>query len=406
MLMNNKQNIDNIINFNKHLSKDSMINNSENSNNENAKKNKDELLIRKNQSNNCNINNRNLYIKKLVFNPISDEYQKKIKSSLLLNKNHSTMNLGIKKKLPPLNINRPLFSRNKNENSIFKNNSQNFEKNSKNNLSDTSRDKNYYNNKLIKPRNLNIKIIDFISRYKNRKKEEKKIKNKNIYKDKHIQDFKKSILDLYNKVEETKRKYLNNANFIHHFLFNTDRSFNPYHESLSAQNKNLKDIISYNYNIKIQPKFEYVDYCGKENKVITRLTSSVNGIRSENGNNEMVKNLKLNRQLKAPKLIALKDSEDYKNKNFIKILQKKKKKQRIEEAKRIRENKKMKNIIQISKKGFEMLQNNKNKNFSGLIKYTIKEHKSVIKKLNDMIEIDKEQYEKNFNEINTKINDL
>ena len=64
------------------------------------------------------------------------------------------------------------------------------------------------------------------------------------------------------------------------------------------------------------------------------------------------------------------------------------------------------NVIDISKRGYEKLKNNQLKNFSGLIKFTIKEHKSVIKKLDDMIEIDKEQYEQIFSGIDSKSNDI
>ena len=412
--MNDKPKNESKIDNNKYLSRE-LVNISENSNKININKNNDDLLIKKNRSNNCNIKNRNLYIKKLVFNPISEEYKKKIKNSLLtpiprgsLTKNQSTINLDVKQRLPPLNlkVNRPLFSKNKNENSMFKNKSQNLENFSTNILSDNKRK---YNKNSIKSKYLNIKIIDFLTKYKTRKHEEKKIKNiyNNIYNDKRIQEFKKSILDLYNKINESQRKYLNNANFIHRFLFDTDRNNYPYHESFSAPNKNSSEIISYDYNIKeINPKFEYIDYFGKESKVVTRLTSNVSEINPEGNKNEGIKNIKLNRQLKAPKLIALKDSEDFRNKNYIKILEKKKKKEKIEEAKRIKQNKKMDNVIEISKKGFELLQNDKKKSFSGLIKHTIKEHKSVIKQLNDMIEIDKEHYEKNFDEININLNEI
>ena len=60
----------------------------------------------------------------------------------------------------------------------------------------------------------------------------------------------------------------------------------------------------------------------------------------------------------------------------------------------------MNNAVEMSKKGFEIMKSNKMKNFSGLIKNTIKEHNSVLKKLDDMVGIDKEQYKKDFDSIN------
>ena len=46
------------------------------------------------------------------------------------------------------------------------------------------------------------------------------------------------------------------------------------------------------------------------------------------------------------------------------------------------------------------------KNFNGLIKYTVKEHESFVKKLDEMIEIDKEQYEKDFDLVHRKLSDI
>ena len=46
------------------------------------------------------------------------------------------------------------------------------------------------------------------------------------------------------------------------------------------------------------------------------------------------------------------------------------------------------------------------KDFTGLIKYTMNKHKSVTKKLDGIIEMDKEQYEKDFNEINPNLDGL
>lgn len=382
-------------------------------------KNNDLPLIKlKNKSNNCNIKKRNLFIKKLIFNPIPCE--KKIKKSLLspihnssLSKKNifpfSEMKLLSKRKLQPLNLRSSTSEINIKNNISENNKNKDFRKISYNNILDNNK---YYIDKNINPiknriknKKLNFKIIELLTKYKFRgyKNITEKSKFKYIYNNKRIQEFKKSILDLYNKIDANQKKYLNNENFVHYFLFHTERIIHPNHNSFSAPNINSNSSISYNYNLnEINPKYEYVDYFGKESKIITKLSSDLNNINSNNkSNNE--NNVILNKQLRVPKQIALKDSEDYKNKNYIKILEKKKKNEKLIEAEKIKENKNMMNIIEISKKGFVQLNNNKMKDFEGLIKYAMEKHKSVIKKLDEMIEMDKEQYEKDFNEININL---
>ena len=258
---------------------------------------------------------------------------------------------------------------------------------------------------------MNIKIIDFLSKYNLRENKDnlaEKNKYKYIYNCKHIQEFKKSILELYNRIEDTKRKYLDKENFIHYFLFNIDKEIPQYKKSNSGVNKKSNSNISYDYNInEIKPKYEYIDYFGKENKIITKLTTNIskNDIDEKINDDKNNVNLKLNNQLRVPKLIALKDFEDYKNKNYIKILQNKKLNEKmIEEQQKIKQKKIMSNSIKISKKGFEKMRNNKINGFSGLIDNVMEQHNSVMKKLNDIIEIDRKQYEKDFNEVKFNIN--
>ena len=418
MSMSNKIVNDNLINQKKYNIKKSLIFNTENKNDNNFKNKELPSIILKNQSNNCNINKKNVSIKKLVFNPISYEKQQKLKkksilspiphSSLNNNKNKSSLELKplSKKKLQPLNFNRSSSEvKIKNENkSIIKNRSQSLKQISRNlNLNNNENKNNSYdndnsNNIIIRPKQLNLKIINFLTKYKFRGHKDITLKNKYkfIINNKHIQEFKKSIQELYNKIDKQK-KYLNNANFVHCFLFNTDRTLHSYHDSFSAPNKNTSINLSHeNNNNEINPKYEYINYFGKENKIITRLTSDLTKM---NTYDEINNDLILHKQLKVPKLIALKDSEDYRNKNYIKILQKKKKNEKLNEIKN-KVDKKVNNAVEMSKKGFEIMKSNKMKNFSGLIKNTIKEHNSVLKKLDDMVEIDKEQYKKDFDSIN------
>lgn len=415
---------ENLINYNNNCPKESKKNISDNKIDIYSIKNNDLPLIKvKNKSNICNFNRHNLYIKKLVFNPISYKEKKKIKRSLLSPIHHSSLNKNInfssselklltKKKLQPLILRRSSSEINIKGNISTKNKSQDSGKIANNIISDYNKD-NFYNNinpiyKGIKNKKINLKIIELFTKYKFMGHKDITLKNKFKYicNNKHIQEFKKSILDLYNKIDVNQKKYLNKENFVHCFLFNSDRIIHQNHKSFSAPIKKSDSSISYENSInEINPKYEYVDYFGKESKIITKLTSDLN-ISNENNNNEIKHNVILNKQLRVPKLIALKDSEDYRNKNYIKILQKKKKNEKLAEAEKIKENKNMLNIIEISKKGFEQLKNNKMKDFTGLIKYTMNKHKSVTKKLDGIIEMDKEQYEKDFNEINPNLDGL
>jgi hypothetical protein len=187
------------------------------------------LIDQRNQSLNCNIKKNKIQkhcsYKKIVFNPISSKYHKKLKESLLspispLSKNKNYSNIDIKqisrRKFRPLNINR-IYSENKfNYNSSHKN-LKNISTNINNNKIDAEK------NNLNKDRqkNHNLDLINLLMKYKCKKcndtKDEKKCKY--IINNKHIQEFKKSILELYNNVGKNEKKYLNNINFVHCFLY-------------------------------------------------------------------------------------------------------------------------------------------------------------------------------------------
>ena len=431
MSMSNKLINESLINNKKYTSKKTMINIFEYKKDNNILKNKNDLpsIKLKNQSNNCNIKKRNLFIKKLVFNPITYDKKQKMKKPLISPfsfsplskiKNYSSGELKplSKRKLKPLNLKRSSLEDKIERYSSSRNLSQNLRQFSTNissdnvkvNKSENNIDNNNKSiNKGIKFKKLNLKLIDFLTKYRFRGHKDITLKNKYKFKfnNKHIQEFKKSILDLYNKKDNIKRKYLNNANFIHSFLFNIDRTINPHQDSLSAPSKKPNINISNKIIINvIKPKYEYVDYFGKENKIITRLTSNLTKFNTYDKYEEDINNLKLNKQLRVPKLMALKDSEEYKNKNYIKILEKKKKKEKMIEKEIIEQNKNMNKAIEISKKGYDKLKDKKMKNFSGLIKNTIQEHENVIKELDNIIEGDKKQYVNDFNGINVNFNKL
>ena len=406
------------------------MNNSERNNEPNLIRNNSDLpLIKlKNQSNNCNINKKKFSIKRIVFNPISFDYQKRLKKLLLFpstslskNRNNSSLDLKLlyKRKLHPLNLNK----------SEIKNDSNTSRRSMKKSICIESTNNNNNEENSIQQNNnfLKLKIINLLSKYKYESNKDIKMNNKNkfITNNKHIQEFKKSIEDLYNSIGENQKQYLNNINFVHCFLYNNFRNKYQNRNSLLHKNSLSKSAEKSSYSIKIEneinPKYEYIDYFGKENKIITRLTTNNKNISMEkiqsyelnndkNNNNEINNKLKLNYQLRVPKLIALRDTDEYKNKNFIKFLEKKKANEKIFKEEKIKKNNEM-NIIEVSKKGYEKLKNDKIKNFSNLISNTIKQHNSVIKRLDNIIELDKQNYIKKYseygiNDLNIKENDI
>ena len=69
----------------------------------------------------------------------------------------------------------------------------------------------------------------------------------------------------------------------------------------------------------------------------------------------------------------------------------------------MRQNRK-ENIIELSKKGFDKLRSDKIRNFSHLINNTIKRHNIVTKKLNEIIELNKQNYIKEYSKYGTDLN--
>jgi hypothetical protein len=175
-------------------------------------------------------------------------------------------------------------------------------------------------------------------------------------------------------------------------------------------NKNIN-----NYKL-IEPKFEYIDYFGSPNKIITKLTTNYKNndnnskkkpvicdINDNNKINELNYNLEFHKNLRNLKSIALKDTNEYKNRKNIKILQKRKSNEKILEEEKLKQNGKT-NIIELSKKGFDKLRNDRIRNFSHLINNTIKKHNVVTKKLNEIIELNKQNYIKEYNKYGNDLN--
>ena len=398
-----------------------------------------------NKSNNCNINKNKMLkhcsIKKIVFNPISSKLHKKLKESLLspispLSKNKNYSNIEIKqfskRKFRPLNINR-IYSENKyNFNSSHKNfkNISTYMSSSNNNNVDI--EKNNMNKDKETQKNHNLDLINLLMNYRCKKCNDTKdeCKCKYITNNKHIQEFKKSIMELYNKIGKNQKKYLNNINFVHCYLYNNNNN-NIYPNSESLPNiknmsksyeKNTHEDTLINKNLnnhqEIEPKFEYIDFFGTPNKIITKLTTNYkinnndkNDFKKKSDfyndnnkkNNELNSNLELHKNLRYLKSIALKDTDEYKNRNYIKKLQKKKTKEKALKEEILKQNGK-ENVIELSRKGFDKLRSDKIRNFSHLINNTIKKHNIVTKKLNEIIELNKQNYIKEYSKYGTDLN--
>lgn len=391
------------------------------------------LIEQRNQSNNCNIKNNKIQkhcsYKKIVFNQISSKYQKKLKESLLspispLSKIKNYSNIDIKqfskRKFRPLNINR-IFSENKfNYNSShknLKNISSNLNSNNNNNI---EAEKNNLNKDVQKSHNL--ELINLLMKYKCKKCNDTKdeCKCKYIINNKHIQEFKKSILELYNKIGKNQKKYLNNINFVHCFLYNNNNN-NIYLNSESLPKiKNRSKSFDKNsqedtliqkhiiYHKEIEPKFEYIDFLGTPNKIITKLTTTYKNDDNYNNNKEKsdicdkIDNFELHKNLRNIKSIALKDTHEYKNRKNIKDLQKKVNEKVLKDEKLKKDGKT--NVIELSKKGFDKLRSDKIRNFSHIINDTIIKHNIVTKKLSEIIELNKQNYIKEYSKYGNDLN--
>ena len=211
-----------------------------------------------------------------------------------------------------------------------------------------------------------------------------------------------SIINIYKNLKKAFQNYIIKQEKTKSFEKNT-------HED-TLINKNI------NNHREIEPKFEYIDYFGSSNKLITKLTTNYKNNDNNNSekpyiynindnykNNELNYNFELYQNLRKLKLIALKDTYEYKNRKNIKKLQNKKSNEKILEEEKLRQNGKT-NIIELSKKGFDKLRNDRIRNFSHLINNTIKKHNVVTKKLNEIIELNKQNYIKEYNKYGNDLN--
>ena len=187
-----------------------------------------------------------------------------------------------------------------------------------------------------------------------------------------IINYKKNILKLFKDYENKKGKlYQNKARFVHDFLFkkNNDSKINMNNSvNHTPQNEGKsEEKVSYEVN----PKYEYVDYTGITNKIITKLTSIVkynNTVRSDSSFQNNFLNFKVQ-----SKIINSKEIEN-----------------------KMKTRQEIKKLFSLSRKGYNMIFEKKNNKFNKLVKQAFNEKNRINKKLDNLITMGKKYYEQNF----------
>ena len=215
----------------------------------------------------------------------------------------------------------------------------------------------------------------------------RKIENKEKMSSQNCQRFinlKKGLEKILNPKRFKSKKYEGKKQLVHNYLFKTSLKND---DNMKNEDKNSDEIF---------PKFEYVNYFGTTQKLITRLTSN-------NKNNSKEKNyfnnnyLKLKLKLKSPDLIDYENFDDYRNKKYIEQIQKKIKNKKKLEQEIIDDNKEFfKNLKEQVKINYEKLVENNKRSFDKYIYGALVEKNIIDNKLDNLIEIDKKIYENDF----------
>ena len=215
----------------------------------------------------------------------------------------------------------------------------------------------------------------------------RKIENKEKMSSQNCQRFinlKKGLEKILNPKSFKSKKYEGKKQLVHNYLFKTSLKND---DIMKNEDKNSDEIF---------PKFEYVNYFGTTQKLITRLTSN-------NKNNSEEKNyfnnnyLKLKLKLKSPDLIDYDNFDDYRNKKYIEQIQKKIKNKKKLEQEIIDDNKEFfKNLKEQVKINYEKLVENNKRSFDKYIYGALVEKNIIDNKLDNLIEIDKKIYENDF----------
>ena len=236
----------------------------------------------------------------------------------------------------------------------------------------------------------NLGIIDLsnaLTIKEDTKSSYRKIENKEKMSSQNCQRFinlKKGLEKILNPKGFKSKKYEGKKQLVHNYLFKTSLKND---DIMKNEDKNSDEIF---------PKFEYVNYFGTTQKLITRLTSN-------NKNNSEEKNyfnnnyLKLKLKLKSPDLIDYDNFDDYRNKKYIEQIQKKIKNKKKLEQEIIDDNKEFfKNLKEQVKINYEKLVENNKRSFDKYIYGALVEKNIIDNKLDNLIEIDKKIYENDF----------
>ena len=324
-----------------------------------------------------------LFYKKIVFNPISYDYQSKIKLLSQVKPIAKTINKHYSMKEISEFAHRKYLMKNYQKNTDINNNNNSNSK--RNNKKKRIISRNISDINVINERP-NLNIINITKNHSTKEKENniKKItKSENKSKiycntNRYIINYRNSLEAIYDPKNHEDKKYQNKLDFVHNYLYKTSDN-----EIIKPINKkNIKEIL---------PRYEFISYSGKTSKVITKLTST----KYEPKEEKKLSIIKL--KLKSPYLVDYENVDDYRNKRYIKILQYKKKKSREKEMKL--KKKELKNFNEINKRGLEEVHKMKNKSFSELVNNAFEQRDKITFKLENLINIDKKMYEKEFEAI-------
>ena len=314
-----------------------------------------------------------LSFKKLIFNPISYVYQNKIK--LLSQVSPIAKNLNKFYSVKEINdfTRRKFFMKNYHRTINDNNNTTRNKKNLKL-ISRNNSNVNIINNRP------SLNIIDLSNNYaikENNANKTSKLETKSkigFITNRHLIDYKKSLIEIYNPKNFKEKDYQHKVNFIHNFLYKTPENI------IKNEEKNSEEII---------PKYEYISYFGIMNKIITKFTSTKYNKNDEK--NFQNKYLKLKVQLKSSDFADYENEDDYRNKKYIKEIQKKTKN-------KLKEKNKLEKISK-RKKGNADVYKERSRNFSELVNGALEQRKEITNRLENLIDIDKKIYEKEFDNI-------
>ena len=193
-------------------------------------------------------------------------------------------------------------------------------------------------------------------------------------------DLKKELEKILNPMRFKDKKYESKKHFVHNYFF---KSTSLNNDIAKKEDKNVKDIF---------PKYEYVNYFGITQKLITRLTSD-NKNNSEEKNNNNSKYIKLQIKLKSPDLLDYQNFDDYRNKKYIQKIEKNiKNKRKLDQEINDEHKEFIKNLKEQTKKNYIKIAEKNIRFFDKYINGALVEKNFIDNKLNKLIEIDKKAF--------------